>query len=113
MPITLPQRPAISVGDTEVVSVNYTDHLDAGESLTGTPTVVEVTTTDLTLGSKVVSTSTYVEADSGDTVAVGAAVQFTVAGGLVANSPYTIRITVGTDATPARTFVRDIQLGWE
>ena len=113
MPITLPQRPAISVGDTEVVSVNYTDHLDAGESLTGTPTIVEVTTSDLTLGSKVVNTSTYVEARSGDTVAVGAAVQFTVAGGLADTAPYTIRITVSTDATPARTFVRDVLLSWE
>jgi hypothetical protein len=113
MPIVLPQRPAISVGDTEVVSINYTDHLDSGESLTGTPTVAEVTTTDLTLDDKAVNTATYVEADSGDTVAVGAAVQFSVAGGTAANSPYTIRVTVSTDATPARTFVRDVKLGWE
>lgn len=112
MVLKLQQYHQISVGDTEVISVNYTDHLDSGESLTGTPTVAEVTTTDLTLASKAVNSSTYVEADTGDTVAVGAAVQFTAKGGTAANSPYTIRITVSTDATPARTFVRDVLLSF-
>jgi len=112
MVIALPQTFVISVGDTETVAVNFTDHLDSGELLTGTPTVVEVTTSDLTLGSKAVNTATYVESQSGDTVAIGAAVQFSVSGGTAANSPYKIRVTCSTDATPARTFVRDCTLIW-
>lgn len=106
MVLYLPQRPIISVGDTEKVSINFTDHLDSGESLTGTPTVVEVGTTDLTLASKAVNSATYVEAHTGDTVAIGKAVQYTVTGGTVVDSPYTISVTVSTNATPARTFVR-------
>ena len=113
MVVYLPQRPIISVGDIEKVSVNFTDHLDSGESLTGTPTVVEVSTTDLTLASKAVNSATYVEAVTGDTVAIGKAVQFTVTGLTVANSPYTIRVTASTNATPARTFVRDLYLSAE
>lgn len=112
MPITLPQRYEISAGDTETVSVNFTDHLDAGELLSGSPTVVEVTTTDLTLGNKAVNSATYVESHTGDTVAIGAAVQFSVSGG-TAYTTYRIRVTVNTDATPARTFVRDLLLCWK
>ena len=108
----LSQRHTVSVGETEVVAVNYTDHLDSGELLTGTPTVAEQTTSDLTLANKAVNTATYLEAVSGDTVAIGAAVQFSALGGTAANSPYTIRVTVTTDATPARTFVRDLLLSW-
>ena len=35
--------------ETRTISVDYTDKLDVGESLTGTPTIAEVTTTDLTI----------------------------------------------------------------
>ena len=111
--IALPQRHTISVGDTEVVSVNYTDHLDDGDLLTGTVTVAEQTTSDLTIANNAVNTATYVEAQTGDTVAIGAAAQFSVSGGTAANSPYTVRVTCSTDATPARTFVRDALITWE
>ena len=113
MVLALDERHTISVGDTETIAINFTDHLDGSEVLTGTPTVSEQTTSDLTLSSKAVSTATYTEAKTGDTIAIGAAVQFSVAGGTVANSPYTIRVTASTDASPARTFVRDAILSWE
>ena len=112
MPLTARERPTISVGDIEVISLNFTDLLDGSELLTGTPTVAEQTTSDLTIASEQVNTNTYVESCSGDTVAVGAAVQFKVSGGTVANSPYRIRVTCSTDATVPRTFVRDILLNW-
>jgi hypothetical protein len=99
----LPQVPTISAGETESCAVDFTDRLDSGELLTGTPTVTEVTTADLTLGSKAVNTSALTM--FGSTVAVGAAVQFTVSG-QQASSLYTLSITVSTDATPARTFAR-------
>ena len=107
MVATLPQRPSFSAGDSEVVSIDYQDLLDAGELLTGTPTVVEPTTTGLTLGNKAVNTTEL--RILGRNVAVGEAVQFTVSG-QTANTLYRIRVTVSTDATTPRTFVRDVLL---
>ena len=109
MTVELKQKRTISSGDTEIVSINFTDLLDSGELLTGTPTVAEQTTSDLTLGNKAVNTATYEEAQTGNTVAIGAAVQFTVSPG-GSTGTYTIRVTVSTDATPARTFERDLVL---
>lgn len=106
MAIRLKQRPTMSANDTEVVSVNYNQWLDSGELLTGTPTVVEVTTSALTLGSKAVNTTALVVL--GRNVAVGEAVQFTVT--TATTGVYTIRITASTDASPARTAVRDLEL---
>ena len=95
----------MSAGETRAFAVNYTDKLESGELLTGTPTIVEVTTSDLTLANKAVSTGSLTIL--GDTVATGAAVQWTVAAGSGLSGEYTIRVTVGTDATPAQTFVDD------
>jgi hypothetical protein len=109
MGITLNQIHSVSAGSTRLVRVNCTRDLDSGVSLTGTPTVVEVTTTALTLASKAVNTATYVESHSGTTVAIGKAVEFTVTGG-VAGTTYTVRITVSTTSTPAETLVYDVEL---
>lgn len=95
---TAREIPEAVVGETLPYSVDFQGKLDSGELLTGTPTVEEVSTSDLTISNKVVSTSALVI--NGKTVAAGKAVQFTVSGFLVANSPYTIKITVNTDATP-------------
>ncbi len=103
MVLQLEQLPVISEGDTETVAIDYTDWLDSGELLTGTPTIVEVTTSDLTLASKAVSTGSLTIL--GRTVATGAAVQCSVSGQLEATGTYTLAITVSTDATPARTKV--------
>ena len=102
MPIKLDQRPVISFGETEVVSIDYTNNLGAAELLTGTPTVVEVTTADLTLTSKIVNTVAVriLERD----VAIGKAVQFKVSGQKI-NTQYSIRIIATTDG--GRTVVRD------
>jgi len=102
MPIKLDQRPVISVGDIDHPRVDYTNFLDSTELLTGTPTVVEITTTDLTITTKVINTAEVriLERD----VAIGKAVLFKVSG-QKANTEYTIRITVSTDA--GRVSVRD------
>jgi hypothetical protein len=102
VPIKLEQRPIISVGETEVAKIDYTEYLDADELLTGTPTIVEVTTTDLTLTNKAVSTEVVrvLERD----VAIGKAVLFKVSGQKI-NTEYSIRITVSTDGE--RVSVRD------
>jgi hypothetical protein len=105
MPIILQQRPLISVGDVEKGAVSFADKLDSGETLTGTPTVTEVTTTDLTLAGKAVSTTSLTIL--GETVAAGEAVQFTVSGQQAATI-YTISVSATT--TASRTLVRYVQM---
>ena len=97
----------ISVGDVEIISYQFVEHLDSGELLTGTPTIVEVTTSDLTLANKAVSTAQYTDKD-GVVVAIGQAVQCSITSATAGT--YTVRITVSTDATVARTFIRDITI---
>lgn len=105
MAITLDGIPVVSVGDVEVFSIGYSDWLETGELLTGTPTVTEVTTSDLTISNKVVSTTALTILRQ--SIPASEAVQFTVSG-QQASMVYKIRISVSTDATPARTCVRDI-----
>lgn len=88
-------------GETNNFAVSFVGQLDSGESLSGTPTVEEQDTSDLTITSKKVSTSALTINDQ--SVAAGKAVQFTVRGQLVANTPYTIKITVTTDGSPNQT----------
>jgi len=102
-----PQIHSKRTGETRLVSVDYTDKLDAGELLTGTPTIVEVTTSDLTLANKVVNTAALTIRNR--TVIIGQAVQFSVAGGQD-GAAYTIQITVTTDSSPAQTLVDQIRL---
>ena len=81
-------------------AVSFSVKLADGEKLTGTPTVVEVTTSDLTLSSKVVSTS---ELDiSGVPTPIGEAVQFSVSGGVVGQL-YAINVSCATDSIPPQT----------
>lgn len=108
-----PQRPFKSVSGIRNVAVSFSEMLDAGELLSGTPTITEVAgtgspTTDLTLSNKVVSTAELTINDVA--VPTGEAIQFSVTGGTVANSPYSITISVGTDATPAQTLIGTVVL---
>jgi len=108
-----PQRPFMSVSGTRNAAVSFSDMLDVGELLTGTPTILEVANTgspntDLTLANKAVSTTELTINDK--TVPIGEAVQFNVVGGTVANSPYSITITVDTDATPAQVLIGTVVL---
>lgn len=112
MPITLAQRRVASEGSTRIVRVNATRDLDDGASLTGTPTVVEVTTSDLTIANKQVNTATYSDSCTNATVAIGKAVEFTIAGG-TSGTTYRIRVTVSTDSTPAETLVYDLQVTYQ
>jgi len=101
---TAPERPVLVPGETRLFSVSYDDALDSGESLTGTPTVEEQTTTDLTITNETVSDTALTIKDK--SVPAGRAVQFLVSGQLIANSPYTIKITCSTDSSPAQTLIR-------
>lgn len=102
MPIILPQRPVLSQGDIDVCSVDFQDWLDNDETLTGTPTVTEVTTADLTLSNKQVNTvPVYID---GRYVGTGKAVQWKVSGQLSGRT-YTIQVTTTSNAAVPRTKV--------
>jgi len=102
-----PQLQTKTVSGVRNVAVSFSNMLDSGELLTGTPTIAEVTTTDLTLGSKAVSTA--ILTINGESTPIGEAVQFNVSGG-TANVTYQIKITVGTDASPAQTLLGIVKL---
>ena len=101
MPKRIQQKTELGVGETEAVAIDYQDHLDTGELLTGTPTVTEASGT-LTLGSKAVNTAALTIL--GRSVAIGQAVQFTAAGAAL-GVKYVFTITVSTDA--GRVLVRE------
>ena len=105
---TAQERPVAVPGETNLCSVSLVGILDSGELATGTPTVTEVTTTDLTITSIAVSTAELTI--NNKAVAVGKAIQFKVVGQLVANSPYTLKITVATDSTPAQSKIVFVKL---
>lgn len=109
---TAQQVYTMTTGEVRTVAVHFLDKLGlpvtAGELLTGTPTVAEQTTSALTLDNKRVNTGTITVLSR--TCIAGKAVQFRItASGATAGTEYTIKITCGTDATPAQTletFVR-------
>ena len=97
---TAPERPPLMVGATEVGAYSYAGNLRSGETLTGTPLVVEQTTSELTITNKAINDAEVVI--NHKTVAIGQAVTFLVTGQLLATRQYTILITATTDSTPAR-----------
>lgn len=105
MALTLTQRPTISAGDVDMVSIDYTDYLDSSELLTGTPTVTEITTSALTFAN--IAVNTVAVSILNKTVAIGKAVRFKMSG-QAAGVTYTVRVSAATDSSPARTVVRDI-----
>lgn len=107
MPNTAPQRRTKTAGETRNVAVSFVDVLDVGELLTGTPTVLEVTTTDLTLTNKAVNSQAMTV--NGASCVAGQVVTFTVAGG-TAGTSYDIRITVSTNASNAQTLQATVRL---
>lgn len=84
------------------VAVNYVGKLDVGELLTGTPTVAEIDTTDLTFAN--IGVSTVALTIAGVSVPLGRAAQFKVSGG-VAGTKYRIRVTATSDAVPAQILI--------
>lgn len=107
MPITAPQRQTKTVSEVVNVAIDFTDYLDEGESLTGTPTAVEVTTAHLTIAS--VAVSTTVLTINKREVSIGDAVTMRVSGGQAGNT-YAIKVTVTTTAATAQTRIVTIYL---
>lgn len=93
-------------GETRNGKVSFTDILDTGEVLTGTPTVT-VSPSGPTISNAAVNTSAVTV--DGESVAIGHAVTFKVTGG-TAGTTYTLTVTASTDATPAQTFKKYVGL---
>tara|TARA_Y100000593_G_scaffold7621_1_gene14227 strand:- start:148 stop:474 length:327 start_codon:yes stop_codon:yes gene_type:complete len=81
------------------LAVDFTDKLDSGEALTGTPTVTS-SPSGLTISS--VDTNAGALTILGTTVAIGRAVTCSVSGGS-SGTRYTVAVQCGTDATVAQT----------
>lgn len=81
MPIRLRQLRQLSIGATsDVFSVNLTADLDAAETIAAGTIAgfIAGSSTGISFGAVSPTTATYVEADSGDTVAIGKAMRFSV-----------------------------------
>jgi len=92
-----PQIHTKTVSEERNIAFAFDDVLDSDELLTGTPAILEVTTTDLTISNKVISTAELTI--DGISTPIGEAVQCHITGG-VANTTYEVLITVSTDSTP-------------
>mgnify|MGYP001563283953 FL=1 len=97
----------ISVGDVEMVAIDYTDHLDSGETLTGTPTATLIDTGSLVISN--VGLNAAAKTILGRTVAISCAVQFRVLS-QASGATYTVRVSATTTSSPARTVVRDVRI---
>jgi len=103
-----PQRPRARVNDKKNQRVSFSKELESGEVLTGTPTAVEQTTSDLTITRVLVTTAALTI--KGVSTPLGEAVTFHVTG-FKAGITYEILVTVVTDASPdAQTLNRIITI---
>ena len=95
--------------ETRIVSVSFTNKLNSGELLTGTPTVAEETSSDLVITNKAVNTA--IVSINGIDVPIGQAVQFLVdAAAATANELYNVDILCSTDASPAQVLNGEIRI---
>ena len=94
------QKPTIYDGEIRLASVSFVGLLDEDELLSGTPTVSEITTTDLTFEN--VARNTVAKTINKKSVAVNKAVLFKITG-QVKDKTYTIEITCSTNSSPAQT----------
>lgn len=80
---------------------------DTDDSLTGTPVVTEVTTSDLTLANKAVGSTTFTD-DDGYTWTANKYVTFTVSGWLD-DTDYEVLVKPTTDAANAETLAKVVK----
>jgi len=87
-------------------SVSFVRMLDTNESLSGTPTVTEVDTADLTIAN--VANSTSEMEINGETVAAGKALRFTIDSGQAGF--YTLEAIGYSNSSPPQKFVVTLEL---
>lgn len=96
---TAEQIQSKTAAEVRNLAVDFTDKLDSGELLTGTPSV-STTPSGLTIASQAVSTGALTIL--GTSVLTGQAATCSVSGGS-AGTRYTLTVQCGTDATVAQT----------
>lgn len=89
------------------VAIDMRGKLDEDEFLAGTLTILEVTSSDLTLSNRAISDEDLTIEDQ--VVPAGQAVQFKVAGG-EPGKKYTIRVTVDTTSSPPQRLIENVKL---
>lgn len=95
--------------ETRNMFVDFLPELeDTGDSLTGTPVVVELVSSDLMITNKAVGSTTFTDADE-FTWTSGKYVTFTVAG-QQDDTDYRIEVRPSTDASNAETLSRIVVL---
>lgn len=99
--VTVSKVFVMHAGEVPNCAVSFIPLLESGELLTGTPTVVEVGTSHLTIASVAKNTATITI--DGVSHAANQAVQFRISSGAVAGTTYILKVTCGTDASPAQT----------
>lgn len=104
---TAPQVRTVDQAEVRNVAVDLRGKLDEGELLVGTPTVTEVTSTDLTISNNTINSDA--ETIMGLVVPAGQAVLFRVSG-FIPGAVYRIKIHATTDASPAQTLIEHITI---
>ena len=109
MAIDSRQRGTLRVGGTRLCRIDLRKDLDEGDTV-ASATVEELSTTDLTFGAVVVSAEVVILKQ---TVPLGKAIEFTVRGHIVANTPYRMKVKMTTsggqtDVVPKEDFVFDV-----
>ena len=102
-----PQRHKVTVGESPNIAIDCQGILETSELISTLTSILEVTTTDLTIDNKAISTAALTI--NGVTVAIGKALTCRVAGAL-AGKQYHIQCKFVTNTTPAATRICDIYL---
>ena len=103
MTIKAKELPRKSPNDTDAGAVSFALELRSGELLTGTPTAEEQTTSALTLSNIGLNSGTVDIA--GQSTLANQAITFSVSGG-ISGTLDSIKVTCGTDSSPARSLNR-------
>ena len=95
---TAPERPSVPVGSERNERISFKGYLDDSE-LVASLTVVEDTTSDLTITGKAINSATMTVGQD-EAVLAGQGGVCHVSGMTIANSPYTLNWVATTDASP-------------
>lgn len=98
MTVVMLQLPAISAGDVELMDIAVDKYLIDSEVISGTPTAVEQTSSDLTIGTVTVNTGAT-KTVLGTSRAIGTVISIPVQGQKVATGSYAVLVTFATDAS--------------
>jgi len=102
MPVisTAPERPVRTVSGKRNSAVSFAGQLDINEIITGNPIVQEQVTNDLVINNISISLTELIIGNK--TVPAGQAVIFSHTSGVVADSPYSVKLTILTNSIPSQ-----------